>query len=129
MAYSKTNWENLPSTNTPINQTNLNKIENELEILDNGQNNLQTQINDLPKKAKLIWGTSMSFQMNVAQHALVMLNDTDCLIIWAAGTDPENPSVTFIRLVGTDVNVSITGKTITLSYTDNRNFTGNAIIT
>lgn len=30
MAYTKTNWENLPSTNTPINATNLNKIENEL---------------------------------------------------------------------------------------------------
>ena len=34
MAYSKTNWENLPSINTPLNQTNLNKIENELEKLD-----------------------------------------------------------------------------------------------
>lgn len=30
MAYNKTIWENLPSTNTPINETNLNKIENEL---------------------------------------------------------------------------------------------------
>jgi len=28
MAYTTTNWENLPSTNTPINETNLNKIEN-----------------------------------------------------------------------------------------------------
>lgn len=27
MAYNKTNWENSPSTNTPINDTNLNKIE------------------------------------------------------------------------------------------------------
>lgn len=34
MAYTKTNWENLPSTNTPINATNLNKIENQLEALD-----------------------------------------------------------------------------------------------
>lgn len=33
MAYTKTNWENLPSTNTPINATNLNKIENNLETL------------------------------------------------------------------------------------------------
>lgn len=28
MAYNKTNWENLPSTSTPVNATNLNKIEN-----------------------------------------------------------------------------------------------------
>lgn len=34
MAYSKTNWENLPSINTPINASRLNKIENELEFLD-----------------------------------------------------------------------------------------------
>ena len=34
MAYNKTSWGNLPSTNTPVNATNLNKIENELEKLD-----------------------------------------------------------------------------------------------
>lgn len=34
MSYTKTNWENLPSTNTPVNASNLNKIENELKLLD-----------------------------------------------------------------------------------------------
>lgn len=34
MAYSKTIWENLPSTNTPLYDVNLNKIENELKVLD-----------------------------------------------------------------------------------------------
>lgn len=34
MAYSKTNWQDLPSTATPLNATNLNKIENELEVVD-----------------------------------------------------------------------------------------------
>lgn len=28
MAYTKTDWKNLPNTTTPINATNLNKIEN-----------------------------------------------------------------------------------------------------
>lgn len=37
MSYTKTNWENLPSTNTPLNATNLNKIETELEDLDNNK--------------------------------------------------------------------------------------------
>lgn len=31
MSYNKTNWENLPSTNSPINAANLNKIEAQLE--------------------------------------------------------------------------------------------------
>lgn len=30
MAYSKTTWEDLPSTNTPITASNLNKIENQV---------------------------------------------------------------------------------------------------
>ena len=77
---------------------------------------------------KLLWGTSMSFQMKSGQHALVMLNDTDCLMIWAAGLDPNNPTVTFNRLSGTDANVTNNGTTITISYTNNRYFTGNAII-
>ena len=34
MAYNKTIWEDLPSTNTPLSAANLNKIENELEKLD-----------------------------------------------------------------------------------------------
>ena len=33
MAYTKTNWQDLPNTTTPINATNLNKIENQLEVL------------------------------------------------------------------------------------------------
>ena len=33
MAYNKTIWENLPSTNTPLNANNLNKIEDELAKL------------------------------------------------------------------------------------------------
>lgn len=35
MSYTKTNWQDLPNTTTPINATNLNKIETELETLDN----------------------------------------------------------------------------------------------
>ena len=37
MAYSKTNWQDLPSTTAPLNATNLNKIENELSDLDSNK--------------------------------------------------------------------------------------------
>ena len=40
MAYTKTNWENLPSTNTPLNANNLNKIENELINLETNKVNI-----------------------------------------------------------------------------------------
>lgn len=39
MAYERVNWENLPSTKTPLNATNLNKIENELSDLDSNKIN------------------------------------------------------------------------------------------
>lgn len=35
MAYNKTIWENLPSTNTPINKNNLNKMENGIANISN----------------------------------------------------------------------------------------------
>lgn len=35
MAYERVNWENLPSTKTPINQTNLNKMENGIARIEN----------------------------------------------------------------------------------------------
>lgn len=31
MTYAPTNWQNLPSTNTPLNATNLNKMETEMK--------------------------------------------------------------------------------------------------
>lgn len=34
MAYSKTDWQDLPSTATPLSAANLNKMENELKFLD-----------------------------------------------------------------------------------------------
>lgn len=37
MAYTRVNWENLPSTNTPVNATNLNKM-------DAGIANLETEV-------------------------------------------------------------------------------------
>lgn len=39
--YVKTNWEDLPNQTTPINASNLNKIENQLEASDNDISNLK----------------------------------------------------------------------------------------
>lgn len=124
MAYTRVNWENLPSTNTPVNATNLNKMDAGIKDLDNGQTSLQEQINNLPKKVRQTWGTSMSFEMQAGQHALVMISNTDCLMVWMSGG-----GMSFIRLAGSEAQVTSSGNTVTINFADNRNFTGNAIIT
>ena len=205
MAYTRVNWENLPSTNTPVNATNLNKMDagianavektgdtmtGDLNMQGNsvkfgntgniqwkedrygdkfrimpdfngaGSNNklvLQSTIGgagedpsnwiniaelsadngDLSIKGKLQasnintqkqpWGSSMSFNMIPGQHALVMISQEDCLMIWVAGSS-DSPSMNFVRLYGNSVQVSFNGNTVTINYGDNRTFTGNAII-
>lgn len=52
MAYNKTNWENLPSTSTPLNASNLNKMENQLAVIDSallfkGSLSNNTNLNDI----------------------------------------------------------------------------------
>lgn len=42
MAYERVNWENLPSTNTPVNADNLNKMENGIAETDNKVTTLNT---------------------------------------------------------------------------------------
>lgn len=56
MAYSKTNWQDLPSTTTPLNATNLNKIENELSDLDSNKINfsyLTDYANGIARKVRV----------------------------------------------------------------------------
>ena len=44
MAYTRVNWEDLPSTNTPINATNLNKMDEGIYDLDQGIYDLNAEI-------------------------------------------------------------------------------------
>ena len=44
MAYNKTIWQDLPNQKTPVNASNLNKIEDELEALDKNLLGLGTEI-------------------------------------------------------------------------------------
>lgn len=80
-----------------------------------------------PRKVKQLWGTSMNFSMVVGQHALVMLSNTDCLMIWVAG-EASNPYMNVTRLYGNEAQVTFSNNTVTIIYSDSRNFTGNAVI-
>lgn len=44
MSYSKINWENSPSTSTPINASNLNKMDNQIAI---NETNITTNTSDI----------------------------------------------------------------------------------
>lgn len=71
MAYTKTIWENLPSTNTPINKDNLNKIENQLESTEQSLETTNTDVQNLEtkiKEQKILWQDEGSF-MNENQTA------------------------------------------------------------
>lgn len=71
MAYNKTVWENLPSTNTPINKDNLNKIENQLESTEQSLETTNTDVQNLEnkiKEQKILWQDEGSF-MNENQTA------------------------------------------------------------
>jgi hypothetical protein len=53
MSYTKTDWINLPNQTTPVNATNLNKIETELETLDNASTNSLTQRTNVANNTNL----------------------------------------------------------------------------
>lgn len=77
MSYTKTNWENLPSTNTPLNANNLNKIENELSALDNNvsysmaETRIGTWIDGKPLYRKVYNTNTLSGDNIVVDNGLV----------------------------------------------------------
>ena len=87
--------------------------------------NLQTQIDNRARKVKLNWGTSMTFALGNSEHALVMVSSIDCLMLWAAGSPT---TLNAIRIYGNQVQASYSNGNVTIKYSDNRGFTGTAII-
>ena len=60
MAYTPTNWTNFPSTATPVNANNLNKIENELVALDTGKADESAVTTALAGKVDKVAGKGLS---------------------------------------------------------------------
>lgn len=98
MAYNKTNWEAAPSTNTPINPTNLNKIEqgiydNSLGVENIGnlsnlettaKTNLVAAINEVKNDLSgiLLWENSNPISSFSAQNITLSSNNYDILEIF-----------------------------------------------
>ena len=100
----------------------------QLDVRDDGRiwNGKTNQI--LPEVAYCTWSSSITFTMK-GGHALVMINHTDCLMLWVGGSYP-NQSINVIRLYGTEaqVNFNAQNQTVTINYANNRNFTCTAFI-
>lgn len=82
----------------------------------------------LSEVAYVNWSTSFNFKMT-GGHALVMINASDCVMLWVGGNYP-NQSINTIRLYGNGIQVSFNANTqiVTLKFNDNHYFTGTAII-
>lgn len=85
--------------------------------------------NKLPEIVHLTWGTSLVFNMTVGHHALVMIDYTDCVLIWLAGS-ASSPSMNIGTIYGNSINVTNNGTTVTVTKkSGGSNFTGTAILT
>lgn len=84
MAYTKTNWQDLPNTTTPINASNLNNMEQGIYDLDTAVTNLQTDVS-LSVNSNLTSGTITAKRVG----KLVIVNISGSLSVpntWTAYT-------------------------------------------
>lgn len=103
------------------NQSNLGSLEVRANGIYNGMSNRK-----LPEVAYSAWSPTFTFSL-AGGHALVMINQNDCLMLWVAGAGPD---CNVARLLGNGIQVSFDSNTkmVTLSYQDNHYFTGTAFI-
>ena len=80
MAYTKTTWEDLPSTNTPITASNLNKIENQVYANTNdiatNTGNISTNTTNIATPMR---PTIISRLIEVVREHCEVINDKDTL--------------------------------------------------
>ena len=77
-SYSRINWENSPSYETPINETNLNKIDLSLDTVDNRIIELETTKTDLETAYSLV--KSIDFDEDTGVFTITKLNGTTLTI-------------------------------------------------
>ena len=135
MAYNKTNWNNLPSTSTPVNASNLNKIENELEYLDNANVYSTTETVIGTYKGKPLYRKMITLQninINAGENSFNhgIANLAKC--VHAEMTDPSQwyifPYIWNTSREMTGIN-AVVSTTITISSTANWGATSSYDIT
>ena len=86
MAYIKTDWEDFPSTNTPINAQNLNKMDAGIKDLDNNvsslitrMTNAETNIDDIT----IVQAVEYSYNNNVAVQPPIVFYKNGLIYVYA----------------------------------------------
>ena len=112
MSYVKTNWEDLPSTNTPINATRLNNIENGIKGNEESINNLSSSLSTV--------ATSGSYDDLTNKPTIPTVNNAT-LTIQKNGANVE----TFTANASSNKTANITVPTKTNLWSGSKNTTGN----
>lgn len=109
MAYTPTNWQNLPNTTTPVNSTNMNKIESELSSIETNLSNIQTDYNNKINELKgtVIYETdnpltsgSFATDEDVSNYTRLKYFNSDGICIGETLSTATIIYLTFIRLGG-----------------------------
>ena len=106
MAYSKTTWEDLPSTNTPITASNLNKIENQVYA---NTNDIATNTTNIATNASDIDNLETTTNNLVART-------TDTIIFRTVKLEESIPLNAFASVYKGTTIPSITGYTPLICY-------------
>ena len=107
MSYTKTNWENLPSTNTPLNANNLNKIENALSQLLNASWQ-QATINSNNVSSGAVYYIEIGSKTYVGIYDLVLSNNVTNGTILATGLPQRNSGAFMIQQFYTNNGLRVT---------------------
>lgn len=105
-----------------------NNVLGSVEVRNDGVWNGKTN-RRLVERAYTGWASSLSFKMTSGQQAIAMVSNTDVLMLWVGG-NAGSESLNVTRLYGNGVQATFNraNLTVTLKFNDNRNFTGNVMI-
>ena len=133
MSYTKTNWENLPSTNTPINAARLNNIENGIKGNKESINNLSSSLstvatsgsyNDLSNKPSLSTVATSGSYNDLSNKPTIPTVNNATLTIQKNGTNVQ----TFTANESSNKTANITVPTKTSLWSGSKNTTGNVTL-
>ena len=113
---SSTNWQNLPSTNTPLNATNLNKIEKKIKTY-----YIPTNIAEITGWYLVASGTITGYDNIAIKLSIVQLNSGDSAILYTNLRSDEGSAILEVKSFKFETNTGINSSHLKLR-TDGKNY-------